>query len=150
MRRFLFVAGIVALLAVFGTAISLYVFPPQKTSHTQITKQDVAPVKAAVAVDLSGKWESEVSQTGMKMVATVQNGTIFVEMYKDKAYTGLWYGTFDFLQPGEKEVVSKFIDDPNHFALSTAKTKDFLYQDGSLVFEYSVFAVRTIVEMKRV
>lgn len=114
-----------------------------------VTQTDA--VKVSMPVDLAGKWESEVSRvTGSKMVASVKNNTIHVEIYANEGYTGLWYGTFDILQPGEKTITSKAIDDPNHLVLSSSETKDFLYQGQSLVFDYSVMGTRTTVEMRRV
>lgn len=117
-------------------------YPPPVTTTTTIN--------TPTAVDLSGRWESNTSTSGTKMVGQIKNGTIHVEMYADQAYTGLWYGTFDILQPGEKTLTSKYIDDPQHFVLSNAETKDFIYDSGALKFDFSVMGTRTTVEMRRV
>lgn len=139
-------------LAACAVVFSLFMFltmPGQKNSGTEPTKTQA--VKISMPVDLAGKWESTTSKTGTKMVAEVKDNTIFVEMYVNDGYTGLWYGTFDILQPGQNTIVSKFIqDNQNHRALSTAETKEFLYQGQSLIFDYSVMGTRTTVEMKRV
>jgi len=148
MKKLLWFVGVAALLVVLGTAVSLIAIPVQKnSSSSEPTKTNA--VQISMPTDLGGKWESETSDTGSKMVAKVENGTIFVEMYVNNGYTGLWYGTFDILQPGDNVMVSKFIDDPSHFALSSAKTKEFLYQKGSLVFDFSVMGTRRTVELKR-
>lgn len=117
-------------------------YPPSVAATTVIN--------TPTAVDLSGRWESNASKAGTKMVGQIKNGTIHVEMYADEAYTGLWYGTFDILQPGEKTLTSKYIDDPAHFVLSSAETKDFTYDSGALKFDFSVMGTRTTVEMRRV
>jgi hypothetical protein len=117
-------------------------YPPSVATTTVIN--------TPTAIDLTGRWESNVSKSGTKMIGHIKNGTVHVEMYADEAYTGLWYGTFDILQPGEKTLTSKYIDDPQHFVLSSAETKDFTYDSGALKFDFSVMGTRTTVEMRRV
>lgn len=147
-RKILFLlAGLTALALVFTTV--MYVSMPEQTTNTQPIKTDA--VKVSMPIDLAGKWESTTSKAGTKMVGEVKDGKIFVQMYANDGYTGLWYGTFDILQPGQNTVVSKFIEDnQDHFALSTAETKEFLYQKGSLIFDYSVMGSSFTIEMKRV
>ncbi len=111
---------------------------------------NVGAVKIVKAIDLSGKWESTVSKTGATFSAEIKDNTVLVEMSANDGFSGLWYGTFDILQPGQNLITSKFIDDPEHFVLSSAKTKDFIYDKESLVFDFSVMGTRTTVEMKRV
>jgi hypothetical protein len=93
---------------------------------------------------------STESKAGTKFLGHIKDNRIHVEMYAAEGYTGLWYGTFDILQPGVTTMVSSAIQDENHFVLSTAETKDFLYQKGSLIFEFAVMGTRTTIEMKRV
>lgn len=147
-RKILFLlAGLTALALVFTTV--MYVSMPEQTTNTQPIKTDA--VKVSMPIDLAGKWESTTSKAGTKMIGEVKDGKIFVQMYANDGYTGLWYGTFDILQPGQNTVVSKFIEDnQDHFALSTAETKEFLYQKGSLIFDYSVMGSSFTIEMKRV
>jgi hypothetical protein len=133
----------------FGTTVAYLAFPPEKNVAPGSTTQTEA-VKISKPIDLAGKWESAESKIGTKMVAEVKNNTIHIQMYVSDGYTGLWYGTFDILQPGQNTVVSKFIDDPDHFVLSSAETKDFLYQKGSLIFSYTVMGTMTTIELKRV
>lgn len=145
------IVGLVIILAlsIIGIALSnrepvnSYIEYPPSVAATTV-------INTPTAVDLSGRWESNASKAGTKMVGQIKNGTIHVEMYADEAYTGLWYGTFDILQPGEKTLTSKYIDDPAHFVLSSAETKDFTYDSGSLKFDFSVMGTRTTVEMRRV
>lgn len=143
----LVVATVVAIL--FGTTVAYLAFPPDNTK-TPPAPTSPGLVKIVKPIDLAGKWESGESKIGTKMVAEVKNNTIHVQMYVNDGYTGLWYGTFDILQPGQNTISSKFIDDPDHFVLSSAETKDFLYQQGSLIFDYSVMGTVTTIELKRV
>ena len=148
MNSFARLLGSFALLAVIVAAGVLW-FLPEDATISSITTQTSA-VKVQMPVDLSGEWVSTESKSGTKFYGHVKNNTMHVEMYANDGYTGLWYGTFDILQVGQSTLVSKAIDDPNHFVLSSAKTKDFLYQKGSLVFEFTVMGTRTTIEMKRV
>lgn len=145
------IVGLVIILALPIIGIALSNREPVATyTEYQPSVTATTTINTPVAVDLSGRWESNTSTAGTKMVGQVENGTIHVEMYADQAYTGLWYGTFDILQPGEKTLTSKYIDDPAHFVLSNAETKDFTYDSGALKFDFSVMGTRTTVEMRRV
>lgn len=144
--RKLIVAGLLILAIV---SYILMVRPDHGTGETIVVTNNPTAVKVQTAIDCTGKWQSETSKLGTKMIAEVKNNTIFVQMYSNNSYTGLWYGTFDILQPGKVETVSKAIQDPEHLVFSTAETKSFLYQGGSLIFDYSIMGVRTTVEMKR-
>lgn len=147
MRRALrFFVIAMLLMIVVGAAIRLSQEPASVTKDPQVTQTQA--VKMSVPVDLTGEWRSVEGSKG-KMIATIKDNTIHVEMVDTQSFIGLWYGTFDILQSGQKEMISKAIDDPKHFVLSSAKTKAFLYQNDSLVFDYSVMGVRTTVEMKR-
>lgn len=147
-KKLISVAAFLALIVAVVTAVMLFTMPSQKNAGTEPTKTEA--VKVSMPIDLAGKWESKTSKAGTKMVAEIKNNMIFVEMYANDGFTGLWYGTFDILQPGQNTVNSKAVNDVDHFALSSADTKEFLYQGGSLVFDYSVMGTRTTVELKRV
>lgn len=144
-------AAIVALFLIAGVALfKLFSGADKPAEIGSITTQQEAVKIIEKPVDPSGKWESATSKAGTKMVAEVKNNTIHVEMYAADGYTGLWYGTLDFFQPGQNGQTSKAIDDPDHFVLSSAETKEFIYQDDTLVFDFSVMGTRTTVAMKRV
>lgn len=130
----------------------LWVFLPDKPvqSHTVHPPSVAVTTETPKSIDLSGEWVSVENKAGTKFVGHIKNNTVHIEMVADNAYTGLWYGTFDILQPGAKKMVSSAIEDEEHFVLSSAETKDFLYQNGSLVFDFSVMGTRTTIEMKRV
>lgn len=148
-KKLLSVILLLAALAIVFTGFMFFTAPGVHKTATEPTKTDA--VKVSMPIDLAGKWESTTSKAGTKMVAEVKDNTVFVQMYANDGYTGLWYGTFDILQPGQNVMNSKAIeDDQNHFVLSTAETKEFLYQKGSLIFDFSVMGTRTTVEMKRV
>lgn len=109
----------------------------------------VGAVKIVKPVDCTGEWASE-EKNGSRFVAHVKNGVIHVEMQVAGGFTGLWYGTFDIFQPGQSGLISKALNDPKYLVLSSADTKEFVYQDGSLAFDFSVAGTRTTVELKRV
>lgn len=134
-------------LAIIAAVAGVFFFAPidHKSNDT-----NVPAVKVSMPVDLSGNWQSVESRAGTKFVAEIKDNRVFVQMYAADGYTGLWYGTFDILQPGNNLMVSKAIEDDDHFVLSIAETKDFLYQNGSLIFNFSVMGTTTAIEMKRV
>lgn len=146
-KKLLRVAVFVFMLALAFVA-TMYFLTPENSAQGPVQKADA--VKVSMPIDLSGKWESAVSKAGTKFVGDIKENKIFIEMYANDGYTGLWYGTFDILQPGTNSMVSSAIQDEDHFVLSTAETKEFIYQKGSLVFEFSVMGTRTTIEMKRV
>ena len=145
------IVGLVVILALSIVGLALSNRAPVATYTEYPPSVAVTTViNTPTAIDLTGRWESNVSKSGTKMIVHIKNGTVHVEMYADEAYTGLWYGTFDILRPGEKTLTSKYIDDPQHFVLSSAETKDFTYDSGALKFDFSVMGTRTTVEMRRV
>lgn len=146
-KKIAFLVALVVLTIVAGTSIAYFAFPPSKTTNSVTT---TSAVKLSMPVDLSGKWESAIDKVGTKMFAKIENNTIYIEMSVNDGSAGLWYGTFDVLAPGKNSIDSTFIDDPDHFVLSSAESKEFIYQGGSLVFDYSSMGIRTTVEMKRV
>lgn len=145
-RKIAFLVALVVLCILGGTAVTYLVFPPQE-SQNPVTM--TSAVKVTMPIDLSGKWESVEGKTGSKFIANIENNTIHVEMTVSDGFSGLWYGTFDILQPGENSISSKALNDPNKFVLSSLETKDFLYRDGSLFFNLSVMGTTSAVELKR-
>jgi hypothetical protein len=104
-------------------------------------------VKIVKPLDLNGEWKS----TNPNVIATVQNGTIEVQnILEGGGYARWWFGTFDNPQDGKVGVISKGIEDPDKFYLSSAETKEFVYDNGMLKFQISTMGVSEIVEMKRV
>lgn len=150
-RPVMFSIALAILLTVLAISAVYLLTPNSSNTNQQVSVQKSEAVKVKMPIDLTGEWQSVESKTGSKFLGHVKDNTVFIQIYANDGYTGLWYGTIDILQPGENVVVSKFIEDnQNHFALSTAKTKNFLYQNGSLIFDYTVMGTRTTVEMKRV
>jgi hypothetical protein len=147
--KFVRLLVILTLCGVLATAIMFLQDQPNKTTPSP-TPPAVGAVKIVQPINLAGEWQSVESRAGTKFVGHIKNNTIQIEMSATDGFATLWYGTFDVLQPGEKVMVSKAIDDPQYFALSSAETKDFLYQDISLVFDFAVMGTRTTIEMKRV
>jgi hypothetical protein len=134
-------------LAALAAVCGILAFSPENPPAQN--NKDVPAVKIVGPLDLSGEWISAESSAGTKFLGHVKNNTILVEMSAGDGLSNLWYGTFDILQPGKNVVVSSAIEG-DVFYLSSAKTKDFLYQNGSLVFDFSVMGTRTTIEMKRV
>lgn len=150
-KKLINVLAILALAAAAGVGGVYYVSQPEQKMRSLDVTQTVnvtASSEAPKATDLSGKWQSE-EKAGSKFVGTVKDGKIHIEMVVAEGYTGLWYGTFDYLQPGQKKIMSKAIEDESHFVLSNAKEKEFLYQGKSLIFNFEVMGTRTAIEMKR-
>jgi hypothetical protein len=146
MPKSLWILLVVAAAALFGS-MTMAILPPAPKITAPPTS---TPAVAVGTIDLSGKWESAESKAGTKMIAEIKNNTIHVEMKVADGFTGLWYGTFDTLQPGQNVMTSKAIHNSNYLVVSSAQTKDFLYQKESLIFDFSVMGTRTTVEMKRV
>lgn len=147
-RKLFRVLAILSLIAVGGTAIGYFGAQPDHPAQAPASTAGV--VQIVKPIDLSGEWQSVESHAGTKFLGHIKNNTVHIEMVANGGYSGLWYGTFDILQPGENEMLSSAIEDENYFVLSSAETKNFIYQDGSLVFDFSVMGVRTTIEMKRV
>lgn len=148
LKKLLRLVVIGSLLIVFGTAVSYFAAQPDRPMREPGSTQTSA-VKVAQPVDLNGTWRSEKP----KVTATVLNGTIDVEsITEDGGYVRWWYGTFDNPPAGKHGVTSKGVEDPNKFYLSSAETKDFVYdpQNKLLRFQISMMGVTKIVEMKRV
>jgi len=141
-----FAAFLVAFVAVFVTI--MYLTAPTQTTQEPVQKTEA--VKIVKPIDLAGKWESVESKAGTKFVGEVKDNRVYIQMYVSDGYTGLWYGSFDILQPGQNTINSKAIEDDDHFVLSSSETKEFLYQKGSLIFSFSVMGTTTTIEMKRV
>jgi hypothetical protein len=148
-KKLLRLAVIFTLLGVAITAINWFVALPDKSMHEPGSVQTSA-VKVVQTVDLNNtKWRSE----NPKVTATVQNGTIEVEsVTEDAGFARWWYGTFDNPRDGKPGITSKGIDDPDKFYLSSAPTKDFVYdpQLEMLRFSISMMGITKVVEMKRV
>lgn len=149
-RKLMRLLAFFALCAVAVTALMYAITPEKRTNDTPPAPTTPGLVKIVKPIDLSGKWESVESKAGTKFVTEIKNNTVHIQMYANDGYTGLWYGTFDILQPGANTMVSKYIDDPDHFVLSSAETKEFLYQGDSLIFDFSMMGTVTTIEMKRV
>lgn len=147
-KKLLSVVAFLTIAAVVFTAFMYFTAPTSQ--KTQQPVQQTQAVKISKPIDLSGKWESTTSKAGTKFVAEIKDNRVHVQMYANDGYTGLWYGTFDILPAGQNVIVSKAIEDDDHFVLSSAETKDFLYQKGSLVFDFAVMGVVTTIEMKHV
>lgn len=118
-------------------------------THVEYPPSAAQTTNPPAPIDLSGEWVSTESTAGTKFFGHIKNNTILVEMSASDGFSNLWYGTFDFLQPGDKVMVSSAIEG-DVFFLSSAETKNFLYQDGNLIFDFSVMGTRTTIEMKRV
>lgn len=152
-KKLLRLAVIFTLLGVAVTAIGWFVALPDKPMREPGSVQTSA-VKVVKKVDLNNtKWRSE----NPKVTATVLNGTIEVESITEdpdgsKGFVRWWYGTFDNPRDNHPGVTSKGIEDPDKFYLSSADTKDFVYDSKSemLRFDISVMGMTKTVEMKRV
>lgn len=129
-------------LAIVAAVAGIFFFAPVENKSNDT---NVPAVKINAPVDLNGKWKSDKPA----FEAEVKNGTIEVSMVLVEGYSRFWYGTFDNPQPGTNEVVSKGIDEPGKFYLSSAETKNFLYQNGKLVVDFSVMGTTTAVAMSR-
>lgn len=142
--------AILCLAVVFGTAVSYLVGKPERSEvRAPGSVTQTSAVKVTQPVDLVGTWKSDKP----KVVATVLNGTIEVESTTEVGgYVRWWYGTFQNPPVGQYGVTSKGVDDADKFYLSSAETKDFVYdpKDKILRFQISVMGVTTVVEMKRV
>ena len=131
------------LLAVVTMGSVYYATMPDSSSMPSVEQG----VKIVKPLDLNGEWKSEKPS----VVATVQNGTIEVQsILEDGGYARWWFGTFDNPQDGKVGVTSKGIQDPDKVYLSSAETKDFVYDNGMLKFQISLMGVSKVVEMKRV
>lgn len=145
MRKFLsLLAFLVVLAAVVMGGVYVSTMPDDTKTNAPSVEQGVKIVKP---LDLNGKWKSDKP----KVTAVVQNGTIEVEsITEDGGFVRWWYGTFDNPQDGKVGVTSKGIEDPDKFYLSSAETKDFVYDKEMLKFQISMMGVTRVVEMKRV
>lgn len=96
-------------------------------------------------LDLTGDWTTK-PDAKLKFVAEIQAGTITMHIVTNGDSMAYYYGSFSNPTPGKPTVVSKKIDD-GKFNWSNAVAKDFLYQNGSLIFDYEAFGIKTTIEL---
>lgn len=103
-------------------------------------------VQVHIPIDLTGTWA-----TGPKcktpFSAKVENGAIMIDMALNGNTVSYYYGTLKNPETNGG-IKSEAIDD-GRFVWSISKAKDFIYQNGSLVFDYEIAGVRTTIELTR-
>lgn len=105
-----------------------------------------ASVPISLNVDLSGDWTTK-EDAKVKFVAEIQASTILIYMVMKSDTVAYYYGTFE-TPTTKKTTISKAIKD-GKLVWSTAEAKDFLYQDGSLIFNYEALGIRSAIELVR-
>lgn len=96
------------------------------------------------STDLSGRWSTQGENP--LLTATVEDGTITVNMVDSGAHLIYWYGSYT--EPTHGSFVSEAIK-IDILVLSTLSTKEFSYQDGKLSFRMTISGVTKNVVMER-
>lgn len=96
--------------------------------------------------DLSGDWTTK-PDAKIKFVAEIQAGTILIHMIEKGDTLAYYYGTFTM--PDAQNVFKSTAIDDGKMVWSNSTEKDFLWQDGSLIFTFEIAGVKTAVELVR-
>jgi hypothetical protein len=141
---FVFVtAGLIVggIFAAAGGADHQWSIPKQ----TAVTSSNSSAVRVAPQ-DLTGIWESTNPEA--KFVATITNDSIDIDLQTPTGTLAYWSGSFGKPEGSTNKIKSN--PDPNkRVTWSNAATKEFLYLDGTLAFDYMAPGITSSIVLHR-
>lgn len=114
---------------------------PAQTFSTSSTPA----VKMGKSFDLTGVWESD--NPDARFVATITKTSIDIDLQTSTGSLAYWSGSFT--QPTMSVDKINSTPDPTKFTWSNAPTKEFVYLDGTLAFDYIAPGITSNVVLRR-
>lgn len=116
--------------------------------HATSSNSSHSPAVTAVSlnVDLTGDWTTK-PDARVKFVAEVQSSTILIHMISKGDTIAYYYGTFE--NPKTSNVIASTMINDGKMVWSTAATKQFIYQDESVIFDFEIAGVKSAIELVR-
>lgn len=115
---------------------------PKQTFATSSTP---SAVKVEKSFDLTGVWESD--NPDARFVATITKTTIDIDLQTQTGSLAYWSGSFQ--QPKMSVDKINSTPDPTKRTWSNAPTKEFVYLDGTLAFDYIAPGITSNVILHR-
>lgn len=151
------IIGLVIVTIVAGFAIASVVSTPDRptnvdtsTDTSSDTGSDISPAPAPrvelPVMDLQGVWVAD--ENGRQFTATVANGNISIELGNADMSMLYWNGTFDTSNTAGAIIISDKID-INKAVLSGADSKEFVFENDKLSFEFEAMGMKKTVVMGR-
>jgi hypothetical protein len=142
----------VVLVIVLGFFLASQVGTDTPTASSDTTSSTTAPrvVDTGVnlpVIDLEGKWVAK--ENGRQFAATVQDGTISINLENDSVSMLYWTGTFDTANTSGAIILSDKIE-VSLAVLSQADSKEFVFENDKLSFTFEAIGMKTTVVMNRV
>lgn len=136
------VALIVA--AVLSSIMFVATLPDREMRPVTVSTSTPSVVKVQVPVDLTGNWVYTKGE--IKFTADVQQGMILVKLFDKTGSLDYYYGSLENPKTNGEIVSTK---DKSRISWSQGDTKQFIYQDESLVFTFGGVGVTATIELKR-
>lgn len=135
-----------AIVAAFMWALT-YMETGKKPSVGEVINSFTNPSAVNTTEDLIGKWET-TDPDNPRMAADVLADSITIDLLGPDSSLVYWHGSFSDLRADSNTITSNAIEEGS-LALSTASTKDFVYENGRLSFEITAMGVTKTVQMTR-
>jgi hypothetical protein len=113
--------------------------------QTTVTSSNSSAVRIAPQ-DLTGIWESDNPEA--KFVATITNDAIDIDLQTSSGTLAYWSGSFGKPEGSTNKIKSN-PDPGRRITWSNAATKEFLYLDGTLAFDYMAPGITSSIVLHR-